>query len=97
MDLFSLSKRLYCLHEAVQGQQKETKPLSHSSLFSETPQVNVYNQLHIAAPIGMDFLAIQVRSLKMPHSNCSADLPPISLPPPLFFWKLLDAKDSLDT
>lgn len=85
MDLFSLSKRLYCLHEAVQGQQKETKPLSHSSLFSETPQVNVYNQLHIAAPIGMDFLAIQVRSLKMPHSNCSCGPPSHLLTPSLVF------------
>lgn len=35
--LFSLSKRLYCLHEAVQGQQNETKPLSHLSWDSDSP------------------------------------------------------------
>lgn len=53
-----------------QNKTKQSPSQIHASILRNS-QVNVvYNQLSISAPIGMNSLAIQVRSFKMPQSNC---------------------------
>lgn len=53
-------------------QPNKTKTLSDILilLFWKTPKLMYYNQVPIHTPVGMNFIAIHVRSFKMPGSHC---------------------------